>query len=190
MAEDQKPPETGAQLAEQLAKLLPPEAIDKLRTLPPRLKEQLEKAAPALSALTVTRSNNYKAVYSNLYRTRMGANEVTLLFARMTHTPNILAVVNAVEEEFEVTMGWSQIKMLVKTLTEMITAFEQEVGTIPIPLSFQSSLEAQRQAVRNLGLSPAQGNAPIAHDTQQSPPREVTASPARGRARRQPVAKV
>jgi hypothetical protein len=180
VAEDTKPPEISPQLAEQLAKLLPPGAIDNLEKLAPHLKEQLEKMAPALTALAVTRSNDYKAAYSNLYRTRIGANEVTLLFARMTHTPSIFAVVNAIEEEFEVTMGWSQIKTLVMTLTEIIRAFEQEVGTIPIPLSFQPNLEAQRQAVRNLGLPPPDSSARAAHDIQHPlPQREATAAPAR-----------
>jgi hypothetical protein len=189
MAEDKKSPEISSQLAEQLAKLLPPGTIDKLENLAPHLKEQLEKMAPMLSTLAVTRANDYKAVYSNFYRTRIGANEVTLLFARMTHTPSIFAVANTIEEEFEVTMGWTQIKMLAMTLAEMITAFEQEVGTIPIPSSFQPNLEGQRQAVRALGLPPPDGNARIARDTRQPPQREATAAPA-GRSRGKPPAKV
>jgi hypothetical protein len=179
MPEEQKPPVVSSELAEQLAKLIPPALIERLNTLPPHIREQIEKAAPTLSSLLATRANDYKSSYSDLYRTRMGANGVTLLFARMTHSPSLLAMSDRFEEEAEVTMGWSQIKMLSITLGEIVRAFEDEIGAILIPTAFQPNLDGQRQAMRNLGLPLRVGAASA--DAQRPPDAK------RGSARRRPT---
>jgi hypothetical protein len=169
MSKEQKPPEIPTELVEQLAKLIPP-----------HLEEQAAKLAPPLAALTVTRSNEYRTIYSNFYRTRIGANEITMTFSRISHAPSILAPANIIEEQTEIVMGWPQLKMLAQTLREIVEAFEKEVGTIPLPLVFRPNLEGQRQAVRTLGLPSAERYVP---DAQQGAPNEP-AAPARSRTRR------
>jgi hypothetical protein len=151
MAEE-NPPST---LAEQLAKILPPAVIDRLGELAPEAQAQLEKVVPILSKINVTRATDYKNIYSNIFRTRIGTSEVTLLFARQTHTPSILASADSVEEECEVTMGWPQIKMLLMTLSDVISSYEAEIGVIGIPAAFQPNTAGWRPAVRNLGIPSA-----------------------------------
>ena len=121
----------------------------------PEKQESTPALPEAIAALTVTRSADYKVVYSNVYRTRIGAGELTLLFGRFAHAPNIRAEVNVLEEEVEVIMTWSQLKMLAQTLSSAIDALEQEIGEVKIPTAFKIDLESQRAAVRSLGFSPA-----------------------------------
>src|ERR1700687_2805502 len=80
--EEQKPREIPAALAE-LAKMLPPELVDQLT--------EAAKQASGLGGLTVTRSDAYKAIYANAYRTRIGTGDVTIVFNKAAHTPSILA---------------------------------------------------------------------------------------------------
>ena len=143
MPEEQKPPEIPAALAE-LAKMLPPELVDQLT--------EAAKQASGLGGLTVTRSDAYKAIYANAYRTRIGTGDVTIVFNKAAHTPSILAASNIIEEQTEIILAWSMAKMLAITLTSIVDAFEQEVGVIPIPTLFQYNVEGQRQVVRSLGL--------------------------------------
>jgi hypothetical protein len=107
-----------------------------------------------LASLEVTRSADYKAVYSNVYRSRLGAEEITLIFGRLRHAPSIMADVSILEEEAEVIMTWSQLKMLAQTLSSTIDALEQEIGEVKIPKNFKIDMERQRAVVRSLGLNP------------------------------------
>jgi hypothetical protein len=162
MPDPQSPP---ANLVHQLAKLFPPEVIDRLNQLSPEARAQLEEAVPALSRLKVTRANDYKATYSNIFRIRIGPSEMTVLFARQSHSPSIVAMADTVEEEVEVTMGWPQIKMLQIALTDIVSSYEEEIDAIHIPVAFKPNAAGWRQAVRNLGLrpiAPTSGDAPVA----------------------------
>jgi hypothetical protein len=183
MPEEKKTPETPALLAEQLSKLFSPEAIEKINKLSPEIREQIENAAPSLSALLTIRAADYKAAYSDLFRTRMGAGDMTLLFARLTHSPSVIATANTVEEQFEVTLGWPQLKMLLITLSDIVDAFEEEIGPIPIPLNFRPNKEGQRRAVRNLGLPTSQRAASL-KELRSEPPSEPTPPQSAPRTRR------
>jgi hypothetical protein len=105
-----------------------------------------------LNSLTVTRSPAYRTIFSNVFRTRLGAGEVTLIFSRLAHRPSIAAAVDSIEEEVEIVMSWPQLKMFIKTLQGVVEAIDSEVGEIKVPANFQSNLDAnaasQRQAVR------------------------------------------
>jgi hypothetical protein len=172
MAEEQNPIENPAALAEQLAKLIPP-----------HLAAEAEKLAPALAALTVTRSSDYKTVYTNVFRTRISANEVTIVLSRITHRPGILIAGDVIEEQTEIVMAWPELKMFEKTIRSLVDAFEMEVGIIPISSSFQSNLEGHRQAVRTFGLSTAEREVSLTSDPEQIPSGEP-ANPPRKRQRR------
>ncbi|MBV9757758.1 MAG: DUF3467 domain-containing protein [Alphaproteobacteria bacterium] len=104
----------------------------------------------------VIRSADYKTVYSNLYRTRVGNGELTIVFSRATHTPSFLAEGNLIEEQTEIVMTWPQFKMLSMTLKSLLEAIESEVGPVEIPSGFLQNAapgaESQRLAVKGLGL--------------------------------------
>jgi hypothetical protein len=106
----------------------------------------------ALAAITVTRSDAYKTIYSDAVRTRIGVGDVTIIFSKTTHLPSVLANPNIIEEQAEVIMPLPQLKMFERILRSLVDAFEQEVGVIPIPTSFVINIEGQRQAIRSLGL--------------------------------------
>jgi hypothetical protein len=113
---------------------------------------QTASVAAAIASLTFTRSADYKAIYSNFFRTRVGAGEITVIFSRITHAPSIGVAGNIIEEQAEVTMSWPQLKMLEQVLRGFIDVTEQEVGEISIPTAFKIDLEGQRTVVRSLGL--------------------------------------
>jgi hypothetical protein len=113
-------------------------------------KDELEAL---IANLAITRSPDYKSVYSNLFRTRVGAGEIVVIFSRITHTPSIVAAGNVLEEQVEVIMPWPQLKMFAQTLSTIVDAIDEEVGEIPTPTAFSVSVEGQRGAVKSLGLA-------------------------------------
>jgi Protein of unknown function (DUF3467) len=131
---------------------------------------ELGQLSSGLETITVIRSDTYKTIYSNLYRTRVGSGEMTIIFNKVTHSPSILATGNIVEEQVEIIMPWPQIKMFEQTLKSIIDAFEQEVGVIPIPTSFQVNAEGQREAVRSLGLPSTERQSAPGHDSEEAAP--------------------
>jgi hypothetical protein len=110
--------------------------------------------AKAIAALTVTRSPEYRTIYSNVVRPRVGNGDITLIFSRLTHAPHILANAQIVEEQVEVVMSWIHLKMFEQTLRMLVDAIDQEVGDIPLPAGFKLDPEAQHAVVRTLGLGP------------------------------------
>jgi Protein of unknown function (DUF3467) len=105
-----------------------------------------------LAGLSFTRSPDYKTIYSNLFRTRIGSGDISIVFSRNTHTPSLTATANIVEEQVEVVMSGPQLKMLEQMLHTLVDTLEQEVGEIQIPMAFKTNLEAQRAAIRSLGF--------------------------------------
>ncbi len=124
--------------------------------LPPGFEHLAPEVIKELAALTYVRSSAFRSVYSNLYRTRVGLNELTLILSKVNHTPSLGVFGNILEEEVEVAMGWPQIKMLSQTLAAVITAYEQEIGEIKIPTNFVISVDAQRKAIQSLGIASGQ----------------------------------
>jgi hypothetical protein len=113
--------------------------------IPPEIAEQL-------AGLTFTRSPDYKTIYSNLFRTRIGNGDITLVCSRITHAPSLKAAANIVEEQVEVVMSWPQLKMLEQMLRSLVDTLEQEIGEIQIPTSYTPNPEGQRAAIRSLGF--------------------------------------
>jgi hypothetical protein len=117
---------------------------------------ELRALAQLISNLTVTRSADYRTIYSNVFRTRVGNGDVTVIFSRLTHNPSITAAGDVIEEQVEIVMTWSQLKMFAQALRTLVDVIDQEVGEIEIPSNFRLNPEAQRSAIRTLGYrSPA-----------------------------------
>jgi hypothetical protein len=117
---------------------------------------ELRALAQLISNLTVTRSADYRTIYSNVFRTRVGNGDVTVIFSRLTHNPSITAAGDVIEEQVEIVVTWSQLKMFAQALRTLVDVIDQEVGEIEIPSSFRLNPEAQRSAIRTLGYrSPA-----------------------------------
>jgi hypothetical protein len=132
-----------------LAALLPPG----LAKLMPDLSNMSVDLVKQIAALSVTRSAEYRSIYSDIFRARIGSGDATLIFSRLTHSPSIAAAGNVIEEQVEVVMSWPHLKMLEHTLRNLVDAIEQEIGEIKLPAAFNPNLEAQRIAIRSLGLS-------------------------------------
>lgn len=117
---------------------------------------ELRALAQLISNLAVTRSADYKTIYSNVFRSRVGNGDVTIIFSRLAHNASITAAGDVIEEQVEIVMSWSQLKMFAQALHTLVDAIDQEVGEIQIPSNFKLSVEAQRSAIRTLGYrSPA-----------------------------------
>lgn len=126
--------------------------------------------SPDASALSVVRSDEYRTVFSDLYRVRLGNGDLTLIFSKLTHTPSISAEPDILEEQVEIVMTWSTIKMLQLHLASLIGGIEQELGSIPVPTAFLANTNltptAQRAVVRGFGLSTTEA----APTNEQEPP--------------------
>jgi hypothetical protein len=128
---------------------------------------------PDSPGLLITRSEEYKSVFSNIHRVRVGNGEITLIFNRISHTPNLTAEANVVEEQVEIVMAWPIIKMLQLHLSALISGIEQELGEIPIPNAFlmnpNMNPTIQREVVRSLGLSRSSTTQPGATKEEGTP---------------------
>jgi hypothetical protein len=108
----------------------------------------------AAGKLTFTRSADYKTISSNVFRPRIGNGNIAIVCCRTTHTPGIEISANIIEEQIEITMSWTELKMLEQTLRAIVDALDHEVGEIPTPTSFKINPEGQRAAARGLGFPP------------------------------------
>jgi hypothetical protein len=109
--------------------------------------------AAAEAALVFTRTSDFKSVFSDVNRLRVGNGTVTVTFSKITHSPSVQANPNIIEEQAEVTMSWVQFKMAVLNCVSLLSAIEAEVGSIPLPKSHKINDERNRTAVRALGMS-------------------------------------
>jgi hypothetical protein len=95
-------------------------------------------------------------IFSNLFKSRVGNGECTIIFSKLTHAPSFAASANIIEEQAEITITWPQLKMFSIQLGTLVSAIEDVVGIIPIPQGFQQAVasmpQAQHDVVRSLGL--------------------------------------
>jgi hypothetical protein len=105
----------------------------------------------------VTRANDYKAVYCNIFRTAIGHGELTVVFSKLTHPPGITVAGSIIEEQIEIVLAWPHMKILAATLDALVQAVEAEVGVIPVPKQFIEAMvgavDRQRNGIRTLGMS-------------------------------------
>lgn len=78
--------------------------------------------------LRIRRSPEFRRVYSNTFRYRLSASDLTIFFQYLTDNPENSSA--DVVEEVELTMSHSQAKAFFLYISKLITAFEQEFGTI------------------------------------------------------------
>ena len=106
-----------------------------------------------------SRSDAYRTIFSNFFGTRVGNGEITIVFSKVGQNPG-LGTGNIIEEQAEVVMAWTQLKMFAENLSTTVRAIEKEVGTIPTPNVFATNLEQMRNIIRNLNLSRPAPDAP------------------------------
>jgi hypothetical protein len=106
--------------------------------------------------VSFSRSSDYKSVYSNFFRTRVGNGDVTIIFSKFTHTSGVDVVGDVVEEQIEVVMAWPMLKILADQISSLVDAIELELCIIPTPqnaiVPADIQIEKQQQIVRSLGL--------------------------------------
>jgi hypothetical protein len=113
---------------------------------------------PTLHPVQVQRSPNYRRIYTNLFRYRINANDLSIVLQILTDDPKDTlsseqGVVKVVEEA-EITMSHSQVKSLLLHLNKLYTAFEKEFGTIKSTGGpTDQAIDGMITAVRNLGFS-------------------------------------
>jgi hypothetical protein len=100
-----------------------------------------------------TRSTEYKTVFSDVYRPRLGNGDITIVFSKIRHDPGVDVSATSAEEQLELVLPWNVAKMLSLHLSALIAAMEDVLGPIPSPTGLRVDIEEQRQAVRSLGLS-------------------------------------
>jgi hypothetical protein len=147
-------------------------------TLPAHLRERLNTLGPMLANLTWTRSPEYKAIFAEGVRTRIAASGIHLIFHRITHAPSLAVAGNVVEEQVEIILGWSDLKVIAQSLHDIVVAFEEEISPIPIASIATSNPDGQREVVKTLGLVAVRG-VPQAEKGVAATPE--TASPKRSR---------
>ena len=118
------------------------------------IKRGTEEATPALSSPIIewVRSQEYRSLYSNLFKYRIGKSDVTVTFSSVVESVG-MSPVTQVQEDASVIMTWPQLKMFSQHLNVLVQAIEQELGKINIPAdqpTKEEMLEAGINRVRAL----------------------------------------
>lgn len=127
-------------------------------------------AAAAAVALTFTRAPDFKVCFSDFHSPKVGNGTYTIVFSRVAHAPSSQILPNVIEEQVEIIMSWTQLKIITENMVSAIAAIEAEVGTIPFPSNFQINEAGNRAVVRALGLSLTRQTPPGAGSSALSAP--------------------
>ena len=122
------------------------------RTAPP------DPPQAGLPSFKFERSPEYRTIYSDLHRFRLGNGTANIVFSRTGHNPGVQMDVTAVEEQVEIVVSWMQLKMIAMNLAATIAALEEEIGDIPIPAGFSVNEDVVREVVRSLGIPRTEPN--------------------------------
>src|SRR4051812_21167576 len=90
-------------------------------------------------SITVIRSPDYRTITSDIFRSRVGGGECTIIFSKIGHTPNLNTDANRLEEQIEIVMSWSNFKILAMHLSSLTAAIEAVHGPIPVPAPLMAS---------------------------------------------------
>ena len=127
--------------------------------MPEKIEQGNEIPAPAPNPsdiLTFSRASDYRSIFSDLHQMRIGNGNVYITFSKTTRAPSASMLANIVEEQCEIVMTWTQIKMLALNLSAAVSAVEEGIGPISIPTGFQINPAANLAVVKSLGFpSPA-----------------------------------
>src|SRR5690349_3187403 len=88
--------------------------------------------APAASSISFTRSPEYRAIFSDIVRTRVGNGECAIIFSKATHVPGVNIATSVIEEQIEVIVTWAELKALSLTMASLVEGIEAEMGPLPI----------------------------------------------------------
>ena len=113
---------------------------------------------PNVSQLQFSRSPEFRSFFSDVHRVRIGNGTVSITFSATTHEPSLSNVGNIIEEQAELLVSWTQLKIISLNLTALVAAIEEEISHIPIPTSFRINMEANRLTARSLGFPPKSGS--------------------------------
>jgi hypothetical protein len=109
--------------------------------------------AAAAASLTFTRAPDFKTIFADMVRPRIGNGSITIVFGKLSHRPSLQMEANVIEEHIEIVMTWTQFKMVMQNFSSILSAIETEIGPIPIPETFRPSDETNRAIVRALGMT-------------------------------------
>ena len=102
---------------------------------------------PQVPSVHVFRSQEWRSVYTNNAKIRVGPADVSVTFARTLEYP---IGVGALEELVEVTMTPKSLKQTLITLQETIRCYEELFGEVKLEAAFHPNLEAIRQSFVSL----------------------------------------
>jgi hypothetical protein len=128
--------------------------------------EKLTPASPSSEAQGLeslprfTRSQEYRAIYCDIYRARLGNGDIGIVFSRTSHEPGLDVGTSVIEEQAEIVISWGLAKVLTSHLVTLVAAVEEEIGGIQTPVGLTFSIERQRETVRSLGLTSSAATTP------------------------------
>jgi len=108
-------------------------------------------------SIGVIRSHEYRTISSDVFRTRIGLGECTIILGKAGHVPSINPEASILEEQLEVLVSWTNLKILAAHLMSITAAIEAELGPILVPASVLESrgrnFEHHRELIRGLQLA-------------------------------------
>jgi hypothetical protein len=100
------------------------------------------------------RSPEYRSIYANVIRARIGNGDITAIVYKTTHETGLDISALVATEEAEIIMTWTQAKMIAMVLAGIIEDIETLIGPISLPGGFQIDRETQAAVIRGLGFPP------------------------------------
>lgn len=98
------------------------------------------------SAVDWIRAPEFRVVHTNFFRYRVAQGEAYLTFSTLVDGPPNQR--SAVADQVSLAMAWPQLKLVTRSLNEIINAIEQEIGEIVQPTVTDSAIAYEREQIQ------------------------------------------
>ena len=108
-----------------------------------QLGEPIMAEQEAVPQLRTERSPDYRRLFSNHFFLRFAPGDANITFSQLIDVPGSTSQ-DVIQEQVNITMSWTQLKMLGEYISSTVQAMEREVG--PITSMGLSIEELQKQS--------------------------------------------
>ena len=103
-----------------------------------------KNAANQPAVQMMVRNKDFRTAFSNTFRFRANPTDIGITFGYATQLPTPTGERNILQDEFEVVLTPSTLKLLKLALDDNVEAIEKIIGTIQIPQEILDALAEQK----------------------------------------------
>jgi hypothetical protein len=104
-------------------------------------------AAPKPQPTSLIRSKDFRTAFANTFRFRASPTDIGLTFGYATQVPSPTGDRNILQDEVEVVITPSTLKVLKMAIDDHLEVIEKMIGTIQLPQEVVDTLAEQKKAM-------------------------------------------